>query len=888
MALEAARLACDPCRRLFADTRALLKHRLVAACRPLSTTIPVIPTNSTLCATCVTPIPNSTWAAHLRSSRHAEAVAYQQYKAREEDEDSSSTRKTVKISPQQTVDFGHVEFDPSGGNNAPDTVTRPVDLAAASGFVLFKAVFLSSTQTSDLGVKRFTTQNFENKPLVVGLDGKARFFVHFHPRNSVGVFVDSILLYFRHPDGDAAIMHQRALRGTVGSAAHLEQYSAREQYTPASRRIYRPRPNRQDVVAAPKIENDGPTSVVQWVVKPPPLLIPYKMRQLLVQGSLGAQINDFKHLYIPEFELGSYGEYWRRLIQAEHVQEEIEVQNYDRKDATLFQSAFGRPYYLDVPGLAEKRPSVLPGDRVRVQIHGAKACGALADDPARPELIFPTEHTVYPGPPTAAQAKTHKFLDAKIADNPNQRQAVLSIFYGSSGPAPFVLYGPPGTGKTTTLREAVNQLVTYRDDTKLLLAAPFNAAADVLCGTLDLPTSSVLRLNAMSRRLVDVAKNVVRFCVMSEDDSTKFACPELEEINKYRVVVVTCMSASMLTRVGVKKGHFTHIIIDEAGQATEPQTYVPMSLADEKTSVILAGDPKQLGPVVHSSVAVAVGLQKSLLERLMDLPDYAEHNLDRRGVTYVKLLQNYRSHPAVLTVPNELFYGNELVAMADPATQNKLLGWHGWPSGDFPIIFHNVKGEDEREGNCPSYFNCAELTVVDSYVMRLLDRDSGAGLEEKDIGVIAPYSGQVKKLTSVLARPHMTVGSCEQFQGQERSLIIISTTRSNRNYLDQDALFSLGFLSSPKRFNVAITRAASGLIVVGNADTLSVDPLWRRFLLHVHDHSSWLGEPWDADAARKADFDPSKAALEELNNLMAKLDELEVESEDEQAEEEGW
>lgn len=77
---------------------------------------------------------------------------------------------------------------------------------------------------------------------------------------------------------------------------------------------------------------------------------------------------------------------------------------------------------------------------------------ALEDDPARPELIFPTEDTAYPGPPTAAQAKTHKFLDAKIANNPKQRQAVLSMYYGSSGPAPFVLFGPPGTGKTTTVR----------------------------------------------------------------------------------------------------------------------------------------------------------------------------------------------------------------------------------------------------------------------------------------------------------------------------------------------------------------------------------------------------------------------------------------------------
>lgn len=366
MALVAARLVCDPCRVLFVDTEALLKHQLVAACRPFSTTAPLVPRNSTLCPACIAPIPNSTWAAHVRSPRHAGALAYQQHKAREDDEDASSTRRTVKISPQQAISFGHVEFDPNGGSNAPDTITRPVHLEAASGTVLFKAVFLSSTQASDLGVKRcvpfsphrhhpllsssltlrysFSTQNFEKKPLVVGLDGKANFCVHFHPRNSVGVFVDSILLYFRHPGGDEAIMHQRALRGTVGSAAHIQQYSAREEFTPASRRIYRPRPNREDVVGAPRIENDGPTSVVQWVVKPPHLLIPPKMRQLLVQGSVGAQINDFRHLYVPEFELGSYGEYWRRLLQAEFIQEEIDIQNYDRKDATLFQSEFGRPY----------------------------------------------------------------------------------------------------------------------------------------------------------------------------------------------------------------------------------------------------------------------------------------------------------------------------------------------------------------------------------------------------------------------------------------------------------------------------------------------------------------------------------------------------------------
>lgn len=111
------------------------------------------------------------------------------------------------------------------------------------------------------------------------------------------------------------------------------------------------------------------------------------------------------------------------------------------------------------------------------------------------------------------------------------------------------------------------------------------------------------------------------------------------------------------------------------------------------------------------------------------------------------------------------------------------------------------------------------------------------------------------------------------------------------HYLEHAAISSLGFLSSPKRFNVAITRAASGLIVVGNADTLAVDPLWRIFLLCLHNNDTIIGESWDAEAARKVDFDTPQAAIKELE---AKFDGLGVEDTSSldktegSEEEEGW
>lgn len=86
--------------------------------------------------------------------------------------------------------------------------------------------------------------------------------------------------------------------------------------------------------------------------------------------------------------------------------------------------------------------------------------------------------------------------------------------------------------------------------------------------------------------------------------------------------------------------------------------------------------------------------------------------------------------------------------------------------------------------------------------------------------MIAPYAGQKVYLTQHLGpiatdrRNKIEISSVDGYQGREKNYIILSCVRSNRNQ-------NVGFLTDPRRLNVALTRARLGLVVIGNPTTLS-------------------------------------------------------------------
>ena len=104
-----------------------------------------------------------------------------------------------------------------------------------------------------------------------------------------------------------------------------------------------------------------------------------------------------------------------------------------------------------------------------------------------------------------------------------------------------------------------------------------------------------------------------------------YSVPLMSRMTRFKVIVSTCVSASVFHGIGMVRGHFGYIFVDEAGQATEPEVMIAVkTMADNSTRVILSGDHKQLGPIIRSNVARALGLETSYLERLMNRDGYEE------------------------------------------------------------------------------------------------------------------------------------------------------------------------------------------------------------------------------------------------------------------------
>jgi helicase MOV-10 len=134
----------------------------------------------------------------------------------------------------------------------------------------------------------------------------------------------------------------------------------------------------------------------------------------------------------------------------------------------------------------------------------------------------------------------------------------------------------PGTGKTVTMVEAIRQVLSADPRARILACAPSNSAADLIASRLTaLGTDVLFRFYAPSRDKEQVDLELREYTHARPDGH--FSVPPLSRMTRFRVVVTTCVSASVVSGIGIPRGHYSHIFCDEAGQATEPEAMIGRS-----------------------------------------------------------------------------------------------------------------------------------------------------------------------------------------------------------------------------------------------------------------------------------------------------------------------
>lgn len=462
--------------------------------------------------------------------------------------------------------------------------------------------------------------------------------------------------------------------------------------------------------------------------------------------------------------------------------------------------------------------------------------------------------------------------------NPTQERAVNEVLWAKDV---AIVHGPPGTGKTTTLVEAINE--TLMRESQVLVCAQSNMAVDWISEKLVDRGINVLRIGnptrvndkmlgftyerrfeshadypqlwAIRKAIRELRKNRKKGSenYHQKMDRLKSRAAEIElRINaelfgEARVIACTLVGSAHHLLEGMK---FGTLFIDEAAQALEAACWIPMKRASR---VILAGDHCQLPPTVKSIAALRAGLGKTLMERI------AENKPE--VVTLLKI--QYRMNDEIMRFSSDWFYGGK-VESAPQIKYRSVLDY------DHPITWIDtskeenqitIEGEDAPEdsastsssvsaANQNSDLNFKEQFVGESFgrinkaeaeltLLTLAEYFTKIGkqrvLEERiDVGIISPYRAQVQYLKKLIKKyeffkPYrrlISVNTVDGFQGQERDVILISLVRSN----DEG---QIGFLKDLRRMNVAMTRARMKLIILGNKNTMTKHPFYKKLWEYV-------------------------------------------------------
>ncbi|XP_021285996.1 probable helicase MAGATAMA 3 isoform X2 [Herrania umbratica] len=281
------------------------------------------------------------------------------------------------------------------------------------------------------------------------------------------------------------------------------------------------------------------------------------------------------------------------------------------------------------------------------------------------------------------------------------------------------------------------------------------------------------------------------------------------------VIVFSTLSFSGSAVLTKLNSGFDVVIIDEAAQAVEPATLVP--LASGCKQVFLIGDPVQLPATVISPVAEKLGYGTSLFKRFQ-----------RAGYPVKMLKTQYRMHPKIRSFPSKEFYDEALEDGSDVEDQTTR-DWHKYRCFG-PLCFFDIyEGKESQPSGSGSWVNIDEIEFILVMYHKLITMYPELK-SSSQFAIISPYRHQVKLLQErfqdtfgVESKKVVDIGTIDGFQGREKDFVIFSCVRASKDR-------GIGFVSDFRRMNVGITRAKSSVLVVGSASTLRRDEHWSNLV----------------------------------------------------------
>lgn len=413
-----------------------------------------------------------------------------------------------------------------------------------------------------------------------------------------------------------------------------------------------------------------------------------------------------------------------------------------------------------------------------------------------------------------------------ILNNKNNNTATVHLIHG--------VFGSGKTYYIIILLIFISNILDYYDkkkNIKILVCCNTNIAVDrILLGLLSFEYKNISRVGCLRRinplllpyvchntdKIEDDIKSLNELLPLYKPESDEYkniqnairqsnsTIDNQNKLLKSNRIMGTTFVASQFPILS--NTNYPIVIIDEASQITEPMNLLPL-IRFNCSHFTLIGDSKQLSPPTYEND----NLRYTLFDRLQTL-SYSIIIFILFIVPQNYFHVQYRCHPVIGQLANQLFYNNQLQHGTIYKVSDMLVP--EWP----PILLYNCNGI-EKKCQSGSYINQSEVNYVQRVVDYLIKTKH---IESTAIGIISLYTSQVKMLESVINdnsnnnkrtdNNKIMISTVDAFQGDEKEIIIVSTVRS------QD----LGFIINQQRINVCITRAKQHLVIVGKKTLLTV------------------------------------------------------------------